>query len=442
MENNYFHSVAINLQRCRGCIHCIRYCPTEAMRVRNGKALIIPYRCIDCGECIRVCPHHAPFAFTPTLESISSLDNLVIIIPPEFYAQFSTKYSIGQIQRAIKTAFSAEEVWDTTFSIYFLQQALEQYISSTENLPIISTYCPAIVELIQVKFPSLISHLSPFRAHYEIMGDIIKKLWKIKKPEKKPNIIYIATCPAEVSNIKSSFDLRSSNFYTVLGIDNIYLPVKKNITDTGDLISPVYAQGILWGTLGGESSIFPEESSISVGGIDEVVKVLEDLERNRFQDIKFLELRACKEGCVGGVLNPENIYIAKRRLQYLSKNIKEDKEFIREINNLISISDILLKQAITPKPIWKLDDDMGKALKKMEEMREIIKVLPGLDCGSCGSPTCASLAEDIVRGNAQIYDCIFILKEKLREMAREMEEISRRSISIIPKRKEEEDYEE
>ncbi|MGB9858191.1 MAG: [Fe-Fe] hydrogenase large subunit C-terminal domain-containing protein [Dictyoglomaceae bacterium] len=441
MNNKFIHSLAINLQKCRGCIHCIRYCPTEAMRVRNGKALILSYRCIDCGECIRICPYHAPFAFTQTLDSISSIENLVVIIPPELYAQFPTKYSLGQIQRAVLKAFSAEEVWDTTFATYFLQQALEQYISSTTNLPLISTYCPAIVELIQVRFPTLVPHLSPFRSSFEVMGEIVKKLWKKKYPDKNINLVYVAPCPAQVTNIKEPCDSRPSNFNHVLGIDNVYLAIKRNIGEESSLISPIYPRGMSWGSLGGESSFLSEEEAISVGGIEEVVKVLEDLERNRFQDIKFLELRACKEGCIGGVLNPENIYLGKKRLLYWSKRVKEDKDFIKEINNLLTISDILLNQAILPRPIWKLDEDMSKALKKMEEMREIVKILPGLDCGSCGSPTCASLAEDIVRGNAQIYDCIFILKEKLREMAKEMEEIAQRSVSIIPQRKEEKDEE-
>lgn len=441
MNNKIIHSVVINLQKCKGCIHCIRHCPTEAMRVRDGKALIISQRCIDCGECIRVCPHYAPFAFTQTLESISSIENLVIVVSPEFYAQFPTKYSLEQIQIALKKTFSAEEIWDTTFAIYFLHQALKQYISSTENLPLISTYCPAIVELVQVRFPTLIPHLSPFKFPYEIMGEIIKKIWKRRYQEKEPNLVYIASCPAEVSAIKEPIDSSPSNFHHVLGVDNVYLTVKKNIGKEESLMSCIYMLGILCGILGGESSFLSEEEAISVGGIDEVVKVLEDLERNRFQDIKFLELRACKEGCVGGVLNPENKYLAEKRILYWSKGVKEDKNFINEINSLMNITDILLNKAILPRPIWKLDEDMSKALKKMEEMRRITKLLPGLDCGSCGSPSCASLAEDIVRGNAEIYDCIFILKEKLREMAKEMEEISRRSISITPKRKEK-NYEE
>ena len=57
--NTFFHSVRLDREKCKGCINCIKRCPTEAIRVRDGKAMIIPERCIDCGECIRVCTHHA-----------------------------------------------------------------------------------------------------------------------------------------------------------------------------------------------------------------------------------------------------------------------------------------------------------------------------------------------------------------------------------------------
>ena len=53
------HAVVLEYKRCRGCTTCIKTCPTEAIRVRNGKAIILDERCIDCGKCVRVCPHKA-----------------------------------------------------------------------------------------------------------------------------------------------------------------------------------------------------------------------------------------------------------------------------------------------------------------------------------------------------------------------------------------------
>jgi Na+-translocating ferredoxin:NAD+ oxidoreductase RNF subunit RnfB len=60
----------------------------------------------------------------------------------------------------------------------------------------------------------------------------------------------------------------------------------------------------------------------------------------------------------------------------------------------------------------------------METMERIHRNLPGLDCGSCGSPSCRTLAEDIVRGNASEMDCVFKLREKVKALAEEMIELS------------------
>ena len=69
-------------------------------------------------------------------------------------------------------------------------------------------------------------------------------------------------------------------------------------------------------------------------------------------------------------------------------------------------------------------DDINEALKKMDKIEEIRKKLPGLDCGSCGSPTCQALAEDIVGGYAREMDCLFLLKEQVRRMAEQMVDLS------------------
>ena len=57
------------------------------------------------------------------------------------------------------------------------------------------------------------------------------------------------------------------------------------------------------------------------------------------------------------------------------------------------------------------DQDIGKALYKLEKVRQILAVLPGIDCGLCGSPTCRSLAEDIAQKEASIRQCV-VLKLK------------------------------
>ena len=79
----FFHSVTLDESKCVGCTNCIKRCPTEAIRVRSGKAVIMSERCIDCGECIRICPHRlfmgsliiwtTRIMFYPALKSLGSM---------------------------------------------------------------------------------------------------------------------------------------------------------------------------------------------------------------------------------------------------------------------------------------------------------------------------------------------------------------------------------
>jgi ferredoxin len=48
----------VKRQKCTGCGSCTDVCPTEAIRIEDGKA-VITMECVDCGACPRVCPEGA-----------------------------------------------------------------------------------------------------------------------------------------------------------------------------------------------------------------------------------------------------------------------------------------------------------------------------------------------------------------------------------------------
>ena len=86
---NIRHSVQLDKEKCHGCTNCIKTCPTQAIRVREGKAKIINDKCIDCGECIRVCPYHAKKAIIDTFDKLKEYKYTVALPAPTFYGQFS-----------------------------------------------------------------------------------------------------------------------------------------------------------------------------------------------------------------------------------------------------------------------------------------------------------------------------------------------------------------
>ena len=63
-----YHAITVDKDKCTGCTHCMKSCPTEAIRIRGGVAKINADRCVDCGNCLRACPVDAFYVEQDSLE--------------------------------------------------------------------------------------------------------------------------------------------------------------------------------------------------------------------------------------------------------------------------------------------------------------------------------------------------------------------------------------
>ncbi|HRR89939.1 MAG TPA: 4Fe-4S binding protein, partial [Eubacteriales bacterium] len=88
LEKKILHTVVLNTERCKGCVTCMKRCPTEAIRVRHGKASVNYEKCIGCGECVRICPYHAKQAAYDAFETINDYKYKIAIPAPSLFGQF------------------------------------------------------------------------------------------------------------------------------------------------------------------------------------------------------------------------------------------------------------------------------------------------------------------------------------------------------------------
>lgn len=416
----FHHALHFDRETCVGCSHCMRVCPTQAIRVKGGKASLLPNRCIDCGECYRVCPVEAIKVEQDDFDLIFNYRFRVAMIPGILLGQLSEEINPRQIYSVlIEMGFT--HVCEIETGAEILREAMSEYIQKHPvNRPLISAFCPAVVRLIQVKFPALVNHIIPMKPPLDVAGHYYRALLKQSgATEEEIGLFYITPCAAKIAAIKSPVGESKSVINGVINMDFIYnralITQKQSQAATCPLpeeaiLSP---EAILWSLTTGEAANMPGRS-LAIDGINNVIEFLEELENEEVSNIDFLELRACDESCAGGILTSTNRFFTTERLRKRALAITENQSqsssfsekgiqhFAKELTEKLSIEKIL------PRSMLKLDDNISGALEKMKKVNELMEILPCVDCGICGSPTCQSLAEDIVREEAEISHCIFI----------------------------------
>jgi len=209
--------------------------------------------------------------------------------------------------------------------------------------------------------------------------------------------------------------IEKSDIDAVVAIKDVYPSLAnkfmRDVADDPEELAVSGKIGISWGRTGGEAAGLLTDSYLAADGIENVIRVLEDLEDQKFDDIEFIELNACEGGCVGGVLNVENPFMAKAKLEKLRKYMPVSRSHSKDILEEMDMSALGWENEVTYEPVFKLGTTMQESFAKMNQINELLRKFPGLDCGSCGAPTCQALAEDIVRGNAAETDCVHVLRE-------------------------------
>ena len=420
MERVYWHSVTLDKEACRGCTNCLKQCPTQAIRVQNGKAKILKERCIDCGECIRVCPYHAKQAVTDEFSCLESYKYNIALVAPAFYGQFSKTEDCDMILTAL-LQLGFDDVFEVARGAQEISMITREILKGKDlPKPMISSACPAVSRMIAVRFPNLINNIIPLRSPMELSAEAARRE-AVEKKGFKPEevgVFFISPCAAKATAVKGSFSVSQSHVSGVMAMKDIYLRMAQKIgnVDKVQKLSKAGSLGTLWATSGGEADASLAIRSISVDGIHNVIKVLEDIEDDKLMDIEYVEALACPGGCVGGPLTAENNFVAQSRIKRMTKNMQEMPERLPE--------DIekLWERAPVYQPIMELNKDIGTAMQMAMKIEEIKEKFPGLDCGSCGSPSCRALAEDIVRGYASESDCIFVMREQLHDILEHVKE--------------------
>ena len=431
----YYHSVQLNREKCQGCVSCVKLCPTEAIRVRNGKAEILADRCIDCGACASGCPYHAFSVKTDTLEGLSKFVYNIVLPAPSLYSQFPANVPLEDIWQGLHN-LGFDEIFDVSLASEYVAKEIENYLKNYTGgrKPLISSTCPAVMRLIQVKFPELIKQVMPVLAPVEAAAIYVKReaAARIQLPTELIGVWFISPRPSKETNIRQSVDVQHTELTGSFSLSEIYGLLLKNMGGSHELnVRTGSSYGLGWGTYGGELVSAGISNGLSIHGIDNVYDILEQISMNKMPQLDYVECNACQGGCIGGLLAAENKFVAESNLRQRIRQLRQQEPADRQetMARTMVLQDFpasaAYRKKLVPRPMMQLDDDIMEAMKKFEQMEEVLCSLPGLDCGACGAPSCQGLAEDIVQGKAHEIDCIFKLRASVHKLSQGMLELAK-----------------
>ncbi|RLB08307.1 MAG: ferredoxin [Deltaproteobacteria bacterium] len=439
--------ITIDEDRCQGCVNCIMSCRTEAIRIYEGKARILTNRCIICGKCFRDCPENAITAKTHGLEDLKNYKYTVVIPSSSLYAQFPGEGVANKVLCALKV-LGFDDVYEEAVGAEIASIATQEYLKGYRGpYPVISSLCPAIIRLIQIRFPNFVDQINPIELPAEIVAKELRKVkaQQLSLKEEEIGIFYLVPCPAKMVAVAKTETKEKSYINGAISISDIYgqlLAAMREVREEENL-QKATGTGIGWAVKGGEirelerqRCLRSDMENIVVDGIKNVINVLDEIENGKLRNIEFIEARACPEGCVGGALTVVDRYVARGRIRKLMmederKSMIEREEVVKRFKQ----GDYFFEKGLKPKPFAsRLDPDPVKAVEKMKLRDEIHSSLPGLDCGACGAPNCRALADDVVQGRAEITDCIFKWRERVKDLAEEVMEWAQKKPHSLPKR--------
>ena len=418
--SKYYHSIEVETDKCTGCMNCMRACPTEAMRIREGKALILEDRCIDCGDCIRVCPARAVRSMTGSFEDLTRFKYTIAIPSPPLYSQYGISVTPNHILNGLK-GLGFNEVYDIGRACEVYSSVLKEHLHNySDSKPYISTVCLAVVRLIQINFPELMGNLLSMEAPSAIAGAYKTARAKILGISPQDiGTIFITPCPAKMIALNHPIFKSDPTLDGAIAISDIYGVLFTAIRKISAL-EPLHNSGGIGvgvGIPGACITSLEIENAIAVDGVHNVIKILEDVERGKITNVNYLELWACPGGCIGGPLAVDNPYLARIKAAKLMQQLGTKMNITpAEVERMRA--HLTCDVELSTYPVQPLGTDARDAIRKIKERESIVGTLPRINCGACGAPTCKAFAEDVIQGRAELVDCVFKLKEATMESIR------------------------
>ena len=399
---------------CQDCYKCVRECPVKAIQIENNKAYIIEERCIYCGHCTQVCPTGAKKIRDGLSRARLTLQNhpkVILSLAPSWVSEFENLEAPQLIAAIRKLGFLA--VSETAIGAELVSARVSGYLQQSSPGVYISSACPVIVEYIRKysteHLPSVTPLLSPMLAHAKILkqhyGPEIKVVFAgpciCKKLE--------ADRCRELVEVAITFkDLKDWLEKEKINPEEIRPEAEDHFVPWTSGIGNLYP--IEGGMLPGVTDSQKKIVKMAFSDLSNVKDVIKNLNTRREKDSIFLELLACKGGCINGPAQLSPTSLAIKRYRILQRQDSPQKGMPDDLSAL-DIRHRFETAGCTDAP--HTEEEIKEALAAVG------KNCPEdeLNCSGCGYDSCRDFALALLEGRAEENMCVSYMRRVAHDKA-------------------------
>lgn len=403
------HPIYTEKNECQDCCRCVRGCPVKAIKIENGSANIIPELCIACGKCTKVCPFNAK-RVRSDLGRVKQLLKegipVYVSLAPSFRTEFPGVPDANLISALRTLGFSG--VSETALGAQQVSRAITDMLSKETTPAVhISSACPVIVELLTKYHTDLANCIvdicSPAQAH----ARLLKKIYGDNIA-----VVFIGPCIGKKLESDRHQDLLSialsfNNFRDWLASENIKL--EQIVPTEADVFVPEPAkEGALYPIDGGMIAGIKANCDavdgdfMAISGTNNILNAIDGINNMTLERPLFLELLACKGGCVNGPIGFNELStIVKRKKIIESAPGKVAEASPCEIDvSMEHEAHPVFSPRFTVKEINDALFSIGKQSFEDE-----------LNCSGCGYNSCRDFALALLEKKAEPSMCVSYMRK-------------------------------
>ncbi len=383
--------ISYTLEKCQKCMKCLHACPTGAISLLDARVKIDNEKCTNCATCIEACVFQGLQAKGSTLTDLENYEHTIALVSTAVLGECPSLEQVEELMMAIKKLGFDEVINLSSYDGAMYDEMIRYIGVNHQQTTLITSFCPTINRLIEVKYPILLSNIIPIDYISEVAARDIRKREDIPK---NTGIFLLCECVAKLTLAKYPYGNKYSAIDHAMVIADIFPQISRNLSNER-LKTTVNANGLRNVTSNLYASGFKNKNIVVADGLAKVVTALELAEFDRLKDCDLLFLSNCINGCIGGNLLWGNPFSSSNNVHHL---IKQGNDDIAAINNN-DLYGVAIASAFNEKR------SLQTRLANFIKINEIVEQLPGFDCGACGFHSCRAMAEEIIANRADLDDC-------------------------------------